>query len=331
MSLLTRKPVQSQEARPSKAKRRLRRLGVVAAGIAALLTVSTVGNAIVTASEKSDLAPYGQKVTISDGDINVYRNGGSGPTMVFLSGFGTPSPATDFAPLIRELKAFNVIVIEGFGYGYSDLNVPNRTVENITREAHEVLGKLHVTSPVILLGHSVGGIYARYYATKYPGQVSAIIGIDPMAAATTSTDVGTPSIAENVQRTLGLFRAVTAIDPQLIQPPGNAYTAEERRRIAAMTNWNYGNLSISDEWSRIGANSTKADARPFPADIPVLEFLSTDSVNTIPDWMHNHQVELAGVTTHELKVVEGAHYLQWTQAPALAANITRFVTSHVTR
>ncbi len=302
-------------------------IGIVA--VLALTAVSTVANASLNATEHAALTPYGQKVTIDAGDINVYRNGGTGPTLVLLSGYGTPSPAIDFAPLIRGLDAFDVIVVEGFGYGYSDLDVGDRTIENITAELHEVLAKLDVDEPVILVGHSVGGIYARYYANAYPGEVSAIVGIDPMAATTSSLEENAPSIVEGVQASTGLFRVVTTIDPDLVQPPGTAYTADERRRIAAMTNWNYGNTSVSDEWSRIGANSTKANRHRFAADLPVLEILSTESVTTMPDWLPNHEAELEGVATHRLEVLEGAHYLHWTQAPALARLISEFVAAHV--
>jgi pimeloyl-ACP methyl ester carboxylesterase len=308
-----------------------RNVGIVVAALLALTAVSTTVNAAANASEHASLAPYGQKVTIDDGDINVVRNGGTGPTLVLLSGFGTPSPAIDFAPLIRELDNFDVIVVEGFGYGYSDLGVKDRTIENITSELHQVLGQLHVDGPVILAGHSVGGLYARYYANAYPAEVSAVVGIDPMAATASSLDVGTPSVAEGLQAGSGLFRVVTTIAPDLVQPPGTAYTKDERARIAAMTNWNYGNVSVSDEWSRIGANSTKAAAHPFASDLPVLEILSTESVKNMPTWLPNHEAELEGVTTHQLEVLEGAHYLQWTQSPALAQLITDFVAKNVTR
>ncbi|CAN5359310.1 alpha/beta hydrolase [soil metagenome] len=306
-----------------------RNVGIIVGALLALTTVSATANAAFNASEHAALAPYGETVAIDAGDINVYRNGGSGPTLVLLSGFGTPAPAIDFAPLIRELDAFDVIVVEGFGYGYSDLGVGERTIENITSELHQVLAQLHVDGPVILAGHSVGGLYARFYANAYPDQVSAVIGIDPMAATASSLEVGTPSIVEGLQAGSGLFRAVTTIAPDLVQPPGTAYTDDERSRIAAMTNWNYGNASVSDEWSRIGANSTKAAAHPFAADLPVLEILSTESVTNMPTWLPSHEAELAGVTTHQLEVLEGAHYLQWTQAPAMARLITAFVSQHV--
>ncbi|MDJ0348395.1 hypothetical protein [Cryobacterium sp. PH29-G1] len=47
-------------------------------------------------------------------------------------------------------------------------------------------------------------------------------------------------------------------------------------------------------------------------------------------WLPNHEAELADVATHQLEVLDGAHYLQWTQAPAMAKTITAFIAAHVT-
>ncbi len=325
-------PVATSASTPRRPRwrRALRVGGIALASLSVLALVSAVINASLNASEQSTLAPYGQTVTLPAGDMNVYRNGGAGPTIVLLSGYGTAAPALDFAPLIRELDAFDVIVVEGFGYGYSDLDVKNRSIENITAELHQVLAELDVSSPVILAGHSVGGIYARYYAHEYPDEVAAIIGIDPMAATTSSLEVGDASSVDSIIAASGLVRWASAILPELVQPPGTAFTDEERKRIATMTNWNYGSASLSDEWAQIGANSTKANAHPFAPGLPVLEFLASETVEYMPDWLQNHKAELAGVATHQLEILEGAHYLHWAQSPSMARTIAEFVSAHVT-
>ncbi|GAA3870109.1 alpha/beta hydrolase [Leifsonia kafniensis] len=312
-------------------RRALRATGIVAGVVVGLLAVSAVANAVITTAEKASITPYGQKVSIPAGDVNVYRNGGTGPTMVMLSGYGTAAPAIDFAPLIRELPNFNVIVIEGFGYGYSDQDVRNRTVENITAEIHEVLARLGVHSPIILVGHSIGGIYTHYYANAYPGEVSALIGIDPTPAMTSSTKAGEPSAVAGSLTQLGLTRVANAVAPVLVQPDGTAFTKDDRARLVAMADWNFGNASVSDEWAQLAANSTKTAATPLPASVPVLDFLATESLAGIPGWMHNHENELAGVTTHQIQVVRGAHYLHWTQAPLMARAISSFIGEHASQ
>lgn len=317
--------------RLSRWHRALRTTAIVAGSIAALLVVSTVANAAITTAEKSAITPYGQKITVADGSVNVYRNRGTGPTMVMLSGYGTAAPGIDFAPLTRLLLNFDVIVIEGFGYGYSDQNVGHRTVENITAEIHEVLDRLGVHSPVILAGHSIGGIYTHYYANAYPSEVSAIIGIDPTPAMSSSLKAGEASTVSGALTTLGLTRVANAVVPALVQPPGTAFTEDDRARLVAMADWNFGNVSVSDEWAQLAANSTKTAATPLPAGVPVLDFLATESLAGIPGWMEKHQNELAGVTVHKIQVLKGAHYLHWTQAPVMAKAITEFVSAHVTR
>lgn len=69
------------QAVPEKKRRRpwwrraLRTLGVVVAIVTVVVVVCSLANVAITKSEKLTLAPYGHKVSIASGDINVYRNG----------------------------------------------------------------------------------------------------------------------------------------------------------------------------------------------------------------------------------------------------------------
>ena len=179
--------LKESSGRSPRSGHRMRRVakvfGIVALALVALVLVSASINAILTRQEKSRFAPYGERVSVDGGSLNVWRNGHAGPTMVLLSGLGTAAPALDFAPLIKQLGAYNVFVVEGFGYGYSDMSARPRTVQNITAELHDALAKLAAPKPYILVGHSIAGFYTLSYAHRYPDEVSAVVGIDPTVPA----------------------------------------------------------------------------------------------------------------------------------------------------
>ena len=69
----------------------------------------------------------------------------------------------------------------------------------------------------------------------------------------------------------------------------------------------------------------------YPDGLPVLDFLSTDSVATIPDWVAPHEDQLSNVRHHEVVVLDGDHYLHWTQSKAMADQITAFLGASLAR
>ena len=188
----------------------------------ALTLASASINLILSRQEKSRFVPYGQRVSVDCGSMNVWRNGHAGPTMVLLSGLGTAAPALDFAPLIRQLGAYNVVVVEGFGYGYSDMSARPRTVQNITAEVHDTLAKLGAPKPYILVGHSIAGFYTLAYAHRYPQEVSAVVGIDPTMPAAKAGPAGTSGLPFHAVGTVlaatGLVRAAKPTENKRLAP-----------------------------------------------------------------------------------------------------------------
>ena len=257
-------------------------LRILAAAVLAAVGLglaSTGANLLLERQERASITPYGERVEITGGAVNVYRNGQPGQPIVLLSGLGTAAPALDFAPLIRELGDFNVTVVEGFGYGYSDMSASERSNKNISTELHEVLGKLNITQPYTLAGHSIAGFYMLDYANRYPAEVTAVIGIDPTVPKATGGPEEVESGGPNVLRLLavtGVVRAALAVAPGLAEPGGDAYTPEERERIRLMTNWNFGNQAVADETARIGNNASDLRGISYPDALPVLAFVVAD-------------------------------------------------------
>ena len=50
-----------------------------------------------------------------------------------------------------------------------------------------------------------------------------------------------------------------------------------------------------------------------------------DSVTTEQDWVKRHEDQLRNVRRHKVVVLDGAHYLHWTQSKAMAQMITDFI------
>jgi hypothetical protein len=124
-------------------------------------------------------------------------------------------------------------------------------------------------------------------------------------------------------RTIGVVRAAFAIAPSLAGPQGSAYTAEELAQIHAMAIWNFGNAAVTDETRGVASNAKALEGITYPDGLPVLTFLSTHSIATIPNWLQ--QTQLQNVRHHEIVVLHGGHYLLWTRSKVMAQKINAFL------
>jgi len=208
-------------------------------------------------------------------------------------------------------------------------------VQNITAELHDVLAKIGAPKPYILVGHSIAGFYTLSYAHRYPQEVSAVVGIDPTVPAGKAGSGGTsglPVHAVGAALTAsGLVRAAFTLSPGLAEPKGNAYTNEARAQIRAMSIWNFGNAAVSDETNRTGSNATALRGVTYPDSLPVLDLLASESVAMDQNWVQLHEDQLRNVQHHEVVVLDGGHYLHWTQSKAMADKITAFLDANLVR
>lgn len=152
---------------------------IIAAIIVLFLAISFVNHKIRSSNEKDLLTPLGELVEVNGHNMSIYVEGDGDKILVFMSGGGTCSPILDFKSLYSLLSDdYKIVVVEKFGYGFSDIVDENRDIDTILSETRMALDKSGIESPYVLCPHSLSGVEALYWAQKYPQEVEAIVGLD---------------------------------------------------------------------------------------------------------------------------------------------------------
>lgn len=112
--------------------------------------------------------------------------GGDGPVLIALHAHWME--AQTFARFARDLAPdCRVVALDQRGHGHSS-HAASYTRQDYLGDLEAFIANLGVTSPVVLLGNSLGGINAVQFAARNPERVRALIIED--IAVEVSTDIG---------------------------------------------------------------------------------------------------------------------------------------------
>ncbi|WP_455714454.1 alpha/beta fold hydrolase [Anaerosporobacter sp.] len=276
--------------------------------------------------EKGIYKAPGEMVEIYGKKMHVYSKGKGKNTIVLLPRLGTAAPVLDFRPLAEELSKKNrVVVIEPFGYGYSEKTDRARTVENITQEIHLALEDIGVKGKIVLMPHSEAGIYAIYYTNRYPEQVKAIVGIDctlPNMKVYIGNHYKKTSKIMKYAEVLGISRLEVTINPSKYLPDesNHAYTKKDRKIMKAITIWNYYNENVLEERNYLDANIETTSDIQLNEKLPVLFFYGKGSKVSEDYDEYTRHLEYS-----EVVILEGNHYLHWNNYKEIARKTTDFL------
>ncbi|KJB88037.1 alpha/beta hydrolase [Paenibacillus sp. E194] len=290
--------------------------------IVLFLGIVYIMNVISTNSEKKQIEPYGQHVSVDGKNMNVLIQGKGEETIVLLPGFGTATPALDFKLLIDELSPFyKVVTVEPFGYGLSDETEKERTTENIVGEVHEALQQLNINR-YMLMGHSIAGIYGIDYVNKYPNEVTAFVGIDSSVPTQPGMDVEFPLKRLEFLKKSGLLRFALkfSADPY----KGLAFDEKTVEQMNLITKQVMNNDTILNEMDHISSNFKGAHDLTFPKDLPLLLFVQA-SDQGVAGWVPLHEGQIKDSMHGKVVLMEGSHYLHHTKFKEIAENVRTFM------
>ena len=107
---------------------------------------------------------------------------GPAPLLVLLSGLGDDLPSWSTSLLEALNRMAGILVYDRRGHGRSAALPPQPvTAEAVAADLQQLLQTLH-SAPVVLVGHSLGGLDAQYFARNDPQQVAAVVLIDALPA-----------------------------------------------------------------------------------------------------------------------------------------------------
>jgi len=113
--------------------------------------------------------------------MNIVCAGEGAPTVLFEYGLG--SHLLHWQKVEQPVSAMTrACFYDRAGYGYSDPSPRPMTAENVTDDLHALLHSAGIPAPLVLVGHSIGGLYATLYTDRFPSEVAGLVLIDPAFA-----------------------------------------------------------------------------------------------------------------------------------------------------
>ena len=265
----------------------------------------------------------GEFVTINNNKIHVYIDGkDNAPSIIFMVGHCTVSPVYDFKVLYEKLlDNFRIIVIEKYGYGYSDICDSPCDIDTLVSIQRQALEALKIEGPFILAPHSMSGIEAIRWKQKFPNEVAAIIGID--MATPLSFSVWKEEDIKKTVRLMNILR-ILRLASLLSSVSNLSLTEEEFKQHKLLKKRNIFNKCCVNEAKEV-LNNAKVVDDDGDIQCPTLMF-SSNGEDQEKDWVEN-QEKFASSMGARLISYDCSHYIHHFKSDEMCKEIIEFVNS----
>ena len=115
-------------------------------------------------------------VDVGGGQLDVWCDGGAGPTVIFLAAIGGDDTLLPIAERLAPRADVCFYVRPGDG----DTQPPDapRTAAQDAADLHELIGLAELPRPVVLVAHSYGGLIAVVATAEHPEEVAGVVLVD---------------------------------------------------------------------------------------------------------------------------------------------------------
>jgi pimeloyl-ACP methyl ester carboxylesterase len=210
-------------------------------------------------------------------------------------------------------------VYDRAGRGRSDPSPDPQDGDQIATDLHTLLETANVTGPLVMVGHSLGGLYILDYAARYPQQVAGMVLLDgtPPTAFTALPDY--PAFYDMYTTATGVFPGLARLGiTRLVNSASHSgLPAEARQQARADASTTGQARSQRDELAMAPTMMAQAGAVTSLGDLPL--YVLTAPVDAQTNWL-TPQMDLAALSGNSIHlVVAGADHESLLDAQSVAA------------
>ncbi|MEO4054892.1 alpha/beta hydrolase [Solibacillus sp. CAU 1738] len=116
-------------------------------------------------------------LTINHNKLEILQKGRNGIPIIILTGMGCSFD--EWHNVIEILCKFNrVITFHRPGLGESEIRNEVRNTQAVVNDINELISLLGIVEPVLLVGHSYGGLCAQHFVKMHPEKVAGLVLVD---------------------------------------------------------------------------------------------------------------------------------------------------------
>ena len=299
--------------------------------VAILLIAAFINHKNQLRKEAREHLPPGSMVEVNNKKMHVYAEGEGDTTLIFMAGHGTSNPTLDFKPLwMRMIDKYRIAVVEKSGYGWSETSNSPRDIDTILEETREALELAGEKGPYVLFPHSMSGLEAIYWAQKYPAEVKAIIGLDPV----------TPEIIDIIPEPqkmqlyfmsfisrIGLTRFMpeSEIGKNLPLMKSHDLSEGDKNQYLAVFYKSAFTRDMLNEVNFLKDNAETVAENEVPINTPMYFFISEDQEVSAVGWKEALTNYLSKITIGEYLHLDTGHYVHYDKAEIIAGEAKAFL------
>ena len=302
-----------------------------------LLIISYIKHRIQLGKEAPLRSPLGSLVKVNGHNMSLYAEGTGDKIIVFMSGSGTSSPILDFKSLYSLLSNdYKIVVVEKFGYGFSDIIKENRDIDTVLNQTRAALIAEGLNGPYVLCPHSMSGLEALYWAQQYPEEVDAIVGLDmavPQYYEIMKINIpATMFVQQTIQYAARL--GITRLLPNISELDAIKYgtlTEEEKAIYRAVFYNRTATATMIEEVKSVKENASTVERGGVP-QVPMLLFISDGSGGTgfdMETWRQIPKDYIAKVPNGKYVELNCPHYVHNYEFEKISEEIKGFLSGIV--